>query len=234
VGEAKRPAVGPGHTSGPSWELSGMQRTIFGALNDKHERLGKMYAGALHVLQSDNPDRLAMAAHNLRELIEKLPNHIDVPAAATDDALTQPKGLKTLTVQVRELLDQWNKVANQVDGAAEISPRLKTFLGRLREFSEWFDQNKQKRREQAIATFRKLDPSPRRLPTPIENYRVGMWISYRDFFIAVAHHGKTCSYDEFLEWLSPFEGFLADCLSPRTFDDFTVIDALIEEGNKDA
>jgi hypothetical protein len=101
-----------------------------------------MYTGALHVLQSDNPDRLALAAHNLRELIEKLPDHIDVPAAATGDVLMQPKALKSLTVQVRELLDQWNKVAKQVDGAVEISPRLKTFLGRLREFSVQFEQDK--------------------------------------------------------------------------------------------
>jgi hypothetical protein len=234
VGEAERPAVGPGHTSGPSWELSGIQWTIFRALNDKHERLGNMYRGALDVLQSDNPDRFALAAHAIRELIEKLQDHIDVPAAVTGDALKQPRSLPNLTVQVRELFDQWNKVAKQVDGAAEISPRLKAFLGRLREFFERFEQNKQKRREQAIATFRKLDPSPRRLPALIENHRVSMWVAYRDFFIAVAHHGKTCSCDEFIEWLSSFESFLVDCLSPRTFDDFAVIDALIEEGEKDA
>ena len=111
MGETERSAVGPGHASGPSWELSGMQRMIFGSLNDKHERLGVMYAGALHVLQSDNPDRLVLAAHAIGELIEKLPGHINVPTAATDDALMQPRKPKTLTVQVRELLDQWTKVA---------------------------------------------------------------------------------------------------------------------------
>jgi hypothetical protein len=234
VGEAEGPVVGPGHTSGPTWELSGMQWTIFAALNGKHERLGRMYAGALHLLQSDNPDRLSCAAHDLRELIEKLPYHIDVPAAATGDALIRPKGSKTLTVQVRELLNQWKKVAKQIDGAVEISPRLRTFHDRLCEFFDRFEKNVPTRREQAIAAFRKLDPSPRRLPALIESHRVAMWIAYRDFFLAVAHHEKECSHDEFLEWLSSFEGFLVDCLSPRTFDDFAVIDALVEEGERHA
>jgi hypothetical protein len=207
---------------------------IFSSLNDKHERLGAMYAGALHVLQSDNPDRLALAAHAIRELIEKLPCYINVPTVATGDALMQPRKPKDLSVQVRELLDQWTKVAPRLDGVAEISPRLRRFLGRLREFFDQFEKNVPMRREQAIATFRRLDPSSRRLPAPIESHRVAMWGEYREFFVAVAHHGKTCSYDDFRERLSPFESFLVDCLSPRTFDDFAVIDALVEEGEKDA
>jgi hypothetical protein len=67
-----------------------------------------MYAGgALHVLQSSNPDRTALAAHGIRELIEKLPDHIDVASAVTGDALKQPKRPPSLTVQVRELEQQW-------------------------------------------------------------------------------------------------------------------------------
>ena len=43
-----------------------------------------MYLGALMVFdQGGNPDRLALAAHSFRELMEKLPRYIDVPAESS-------------------------------------------------------------------------------------------------------------------------------------------------------
>jgi hypothetical protein len=60
---------------------------ILAALTEKHERLRVMYLGALYVLRSDNPDRFALGAHSIRELIEKLPDHVDLPAAARSGPL---------------------------------------------------------------------------------------------------------------------------------------------------
>jgi hypothetical protein len=41
-----------------------------------------IYVGALMILSDEaNPDRLAMAAHGIRELIEKLPKYFNLPMA---------------------------------------------------------------------------------------------------------------------------------------------------------
>jgi len=53
--------------------LSGSQRTLYEALASKDPRLARMYLGALSVLdRQGNPDRLALASHGLRELMEKM------------------------------------------------------------------------------------------------------------------------------------------------------------------
>ena len=60
--------------------LSGQQQALYAALIEKERRLAFMYYGALVVFgHNDNPDRLALAAHGLRELMEKLPRYLDLP-----------------------------------------------------------------------------------------------------------------------------------------------------------
>ena len=53
------------------------QREVLDTLKDKETkeyRLSQWYHGALYALNNQhNPDRIAQAAHSLRELIEKLP-----------------------------------------------------------------------------------------------------------------------------------------------------------------
>jgi hypothetical protein len=221
-------------SGGTGWEMSARQRMIFTALGGKHARLAAMYAGACHVLVSGNPDHLALAAHSIRELIEKLPDHVDVPAAAASDELKQPKKLPSLKDQVIALAQLWRPVAPEVEDATEINGRIRKFHRKLREFFERFEQDFPNRRAQRTAALRKLDGSGRPLPPPIENHRVAIWGEYNDFFQGVSHHSKACTEEEFLNWLDSFEGFLVDCLCPRTFDIFAELDAIIEEGEQDA
>jgi hypothetical protein len=49
----------------------------------------------------------------------------------------------------------------------------------------------------------------------------------------VAHHGD-CSNEEFEASADAVERLLLDYLRPRTFDEFATMDAIIEEGEKDA
>jgi hypothetical protein len=54
--------------------LEGKQRAIFDALTKQDKRLANMYYGALLVLGDDqNPEQLPLAAHCIRELMEKMP-----------------------------------------------------------------------------------------------------------------------------------------------------------------
>jgi len=106
---------------------------IFTALSGKHARLAAMYAGACHVLVSGNPDHLALAAHNVRELIEKLPDHVDdrmYVAAANRGESAYPPGRRR-----RALLPATGdrtRVAVPRDATRAIGRRLPPPRGSLR------------------------------------------------------------------------------------------------------
>jgi hypothetical protein len=54
--------------------LPEQQLALYKALLRKHDVLAQMYYGAIKVLTDiDNPERYALAAHDMRELMEKLP-----------------------------------------------------------------------------------------------------------------------------------------------------------------
>jgi hypothetical protein len=78
-----------------------------------------------------------------------------------------------------------------------------------------------------------LGPSAGSLPPFIEDQRAREWKARHEFFDRVAHHGD-CSEEEFDASADVVERLMLDYLRPRTFDDFAAIDAIIEEGEKDA
>jgi hypothetical protein len=214
----------------PEPVLTGQQRALVAALRETDRQVAVMYLGALHVLQqSANPDRLALAAHAVRELMEKLPEHLDVPSHDK-----QPKGQASLNVKVRELAEHWSPIADVAAEATEVSPKMRKFNRKAQDFFVWFESNFHTRREQTVAAIRALDASRRPLPTPIEELHVQHWRTCNDFFQAVSHHKKTCSDDEFVSWLLALEIFLLDHMRPRTFDNFSSLDEIIAEGESDA
>ncbi len=59
--------------------LNGRQRAVEAALARKSAELVTFYVGALSAVAYEaNPDRLAQAAHGMRELMEKFPKYVDV------------------------------------------------------------------------------------------------------------------------------------------------------------
>lgn len=209
--------------------LAGQQQALLTALIEKDPQLGVMYLGGLHVLQQEgNPDREALAAHAIRELMEKLPQFIDVP---TREKSTKPV---SLGVKVRELSDYWAGVSAEVVSATVITAKLRKFHKKVKEFFDWFEQSVPKRREQTAQALRRLDVTGRSLPTPIEQLHIKHWGLCNDFFQGVSHHGHVCSPGEFANWLDEFERFLLDRMRPRTFETFSALDNIIEEGETDA
>jgi hypothetical protein len=217
-------------------ELSGHQRAILLELSAKDQRLGAIYLGTHHVLgQRENPDRLPLAAHGIRELIEKLPlySRVDVPVAE-DSGLKQPPKPPGLTQKVQDLSEHWSRVGTPPKRGDEVSGALQRFLGKIDEFFIWFRQAYATRRDQAAGALRDLDPTGRPLPPPIEKLRIDEWQQCNEFFQGVAHHGKQCSEEDFAAWVDVLEHFLVDRLRPRTFDDHTTLDAIREEGETGA
>ena len=83
----------------PDQGLLGPQRALYDALTKKYSLLAQMYVGAIMILrQPDNPERLPLAAHSLRELMEKIPVAVDVHT---------PAHAEPLMAKLREVEDQW-------------------------------------------------------------------------------------------------------------------------------
>ena len=209
--------------------LSGQQQALLTALIGLDPQLGVMYRGGLHVFHQDgNPDREALAAHAIRELMEKLPQFVDVP---TREKIKRPA---SLGVKVRELGDAWVTVSTEAMSATTVTAKLQKFHIKIKEFFDWYEQTFIKRREQTAAALRGIDATGRSLPTPIEDLHIKHWGLCNDFFQTISHHGRTCSREEFVAWLDDLEKFLLDRMLPRTFETFSALDEIIAEGEADA
>jgi hypothetical protein len=160
----------------------------------------------------------------MREVMEKLYVYIDVPVPA------KPPSMKS---KVQALRQEWVRVAGEAEQAAEINGQLRRFLVKAREFFDWFDHDHPTRLQRVVAILRRLDPSGQSLPAFIEDQRAREWKARHEFFDRVAHHGD-CSTEEFEASADAVERLLLDYLRPRTFDEFATMDAIIEEGEKDA
>lgn len=200
---------------------------MFEALANIRQELADMYFGALDVLtRGGNPDRHALAAHGIRELLEKLPRHLDVPVDAA-----KPLGL---TARARNLTDAWEKWSGSavIDGA--LTRDGSKLFAALQEFCAGVRADMPTRVEQAAAAVRGLDLNPIKLPPPIESLHVQQWREFEGFFIGVSHHTRTTNDKEFAQYVAAFERFLLERLRPRTFDDFAAIDELLAGGHDDA
>jgi hypothetical protein len=207
--------------------LSGQQQALYAALAEKERRLASMYHGALAVFgQHDNPDRLALAAHGLRELMEKLPRYLNLPTE------TQPR----LAEKLRTLNQNWDRTVRKSkcheNGKwnGEIDKILQDILLEIGAFFAWVNEQVPKRKESTARILRTLDALGRALPAPIEALRTEQWDVIHRFFISVGHHQRSALDEEFTMWLSALERFLLDQLTPRTFEDHAKIDAIISEG----
>lgn len=208
-----------------------------GALHAELTKLGgsslaDMYAGALKVLQDQsNPDRYALAAHNIREIANTIPRWLEVPGKA----LKQSEGNK-----VRDLHVFWDKVTKNSgchsDGSwtGTIDSHLQSFLKRVRQFFDWRTKHRPKRKAEQKKLFRALDVSGFQVPVPLEDLNVKSWQSILNYFIGVCHHRLLHgSAEEFAGWLESFERFLLDRMRPRTFEDHDDIDELIGRDDQD-
>jgi len=206
--------------------LKGSRRALHEALTKLSSELATMYMGGLIVLEHDqNPDPYALCAHALRELIEKLPEHLDVPTKARGESL----GAK-----VNDLQPVWERARASAcfregvwDG--QIDAPLQVFLSRSVTFFGWLRDHKPRRRDEAALALRRFDASGRVLPAPLEALNVDLWDEMREFFQSVAHHRRRVERADFLRWVEELERFLLDRLVPRTFDDFDDLDGLMRE-----
>jgi len=214
--------------SSESFRLDGAQRELYEALVALNSELGIMYLGGLMTLgQVNNPDRLAQAAHGLRELMEKLAKYIDVPT------VNKPPSLKERVRVLAERREIAIRNSGNRDGSkwlGEIDGHLQRFLSASDEFFDQFASDYVTRRRQTAEILRGLDPSATPLPEQLEELNIAKWRQCNDYFQGVSHHTRATVEDEFAMHLSELETLLLDRLAPHTSEDFAIIDELIREG----
>lgn len=173
-----------------------------------------------------NPDAVALAAHAFRELMEKLPEYLEVPMQAHRESLR---------VQVNQVIDGWSSVRKIRRGPCrdwngEIDASLRTFFSLIEGLVSWSEAHLPRRRQEVVGVLHRMDPSGRTVPAPLQDLNVERWGRVHDFFQAVAHHRTIVTRDECAQWVDDLERFLLDRLRPRTFAEFEGIDALIRSG----
>lgn len=210
--------------------LNSQQQTLFNALLEKDDSLARIYLGAIRVLGDDsNPDRVALASHNIRELINLLPRYLGVDIKDRQARLGD---------KVANLRDQWQKAGTRSKCHAEdnwqgeIDKPLQSLLKDLERFFVWYDDHFRRRKAVVRHLLKKLDPAPISLPEPIADLHVQEWEKYHNYFVALAHHDKTTTEDELTSWISSLERFLLDKLRPRTFEEIDEIDQIIKQAEE--
>lgn len=220
--------------------LSPQQRLLSSELLQRDPPMQRIYVGALAALSyADNPERLPQAAHSLRELMEKLPERIDLEQRGISlDSKTAPslRGTAGLNDKVQQLKIDWDKKGVKSncrqDGAwqGEIDAVLRGQLKKLEAFFVWVGVARPTRTKLVTGALRRLDRSRRPVPEKIEKLQVAVWNEVFDYFQSAAHHGEGLDATEFDQYVAELERFLLDRLRPRTFEDFEDIAALVAEG----
>lgn len=237
---SRRPPAPTEHDSDDSqadskrWpRLSREQEELRDALARVDPRLGPTYVGGLRVLEDDsNPDRLAQAAHSMRELMEKIEERFAGPIRGGVGG-KRPMSLKARLRQIEEPFASGRARSSchseESGWSGEIDVHLRKVLDKLDEFFEWFDRLHPRRSELFERMLAGLDPSGMALPASLVRRNRKTWKKLRGFFVGVSHHTKDTDHETLRDRIRDLEDFLADRLLPKTSEDLDAIDALVEE-----
>jgi hypothetical protein len=205
--------------------LAAPRQELFIAIARQRADIAACYHAAIVVLNDEHlPDRLSLAAHALRELLEKLPN----------DAMAVDTGAD-LNTKVNELRKPWEDVVaeEQAQQGAPwshgVGKALRTFLDAVTNFFKARDAITTSRQEQAAAFLKTLEVSNVPLPADVQRRSAKEWMQMRRYFNNVAHHQGTPTVQEFQARVAQLEAFLSARLIPRPTADFERIDDLLKE-----
>lgn len=208
-------------------ELLDKQITLLQILNEKDTRLGSMYKAALIVIKCETMEneRFVLAAHNIRELMEKLPKHIDVD-------IPGPRNYYPLIKKQTELFQhaKQSTTFNDNKWCGFIDDILKNFLIETERICSKFIQMEDERSKRFSKALCNFGGWEQQLPSVLRKQNENLWKQMMNFFVAVCHHKRMSSEEEFLQYLSMLEDFLINQLEPKVFEDFDLIDSIIEEG----
>ena len=205
--------------------LTPWERDISEALRSKETEkypLNQWYLGALYALDNHyNPDRIAQAAHSLRELIEKLPRVVQ-----GSDVQTETIDFKGMRRSINNRISKDKERYSEGWKNKKIDARLdKT----LRKIENYFERNqlptRDEQMQQAVAT---VDPMVNSLDSEIRerkrNQLHRLWKRLERF----AHHNNNPDVEEFSNCLEELENTIFDLLAPITAQDQKEIQTILK------
>ncbi|MYB76700.1 MAG: hypothetical protein F4X83_06310 [Chloroflexi bacterium] len=222
----------------PPLELTGQQQDLYEELLERDSSCAQMYIGSIRVLDdSENPERFPQAAHSMRELMEKLPNHAGI--------YKEPIGV--LIGKIKEAKKNWCKVLEE-RGCTEveawdpvIDPCLSFFLKDIEGFFDWYSRWPS-REELALRFIQYLRPSEGPTTDAIQEGLASVWVSADRYFTGVSHHNKKRDEKIFVVDERRFRNevelveqiLLYSFSKSRASEDLDLIDTFIREGERDA
>jgi len=211
----------------PRWLISA-NRIELGGLLAKHTttELTAYYWEAIRALrEADAEIRRSIAGHALRELVNGLPHHLEVPVPGA------------LGEFFRWLRETWRPLAAwQVASATgevwigrTIEPRLGRFLSDLDGKIDDYAKTYPVRRDMHQSALTHLDPRLAQTPASVQAAVVKTWMDLQDVFQSATHSSNPERFEAAVE---EFEEFLLDRLAPRTFAKRDAIAALVREAER--
>jgi len=207
------------------WLLN-RRRFVIDQLEKIEPQLRDRYLGALLVLRDEaNPDRIALAAHGLREVSGELMKVQGVQRSNFN-----------LGKEITDLLNPWEEV--QKDAATctgvcanHVGQRLRKFLDRLKTVLADHERFNPTRLNRIGLASQRLDVNSH--PASDLEARQRQWKKIHEFFTKCAHHSVR-NLDELNANLDAFESLLITLWLPSPSLDLSAIDEILAEENTNA
>lgn len=199
------------------------QRFLTERLGELDPQLVAQYRGAIRVLNdSGNPDRIALAAHGIREFGEHLTKHLELPT---------PTQGENLGDRVRRLQPVWEAARSErldrsQQGECENTPHEDKLFKELDTFFRAVEQEKPTQRQRAERLVEELDVNRHSVNSAHKLSEVQRWLEIRRFFQRASHHSRT-SLEDLLATLDRLQDFLIAKLHRQPSLDLTAIDQLL-------
>jgi hypothetical protein len=200
-------------------ELSSRSGQLMGILTRQKGRADHFYEGALRALADrSNRVRAESAAYCLRELIEEL-----------ERAALAPTSGPKLGDLFKRFRTAWERADPRLDDRV-LDNRSDPAILAVERFLNEADAGYLSRRDRAQTALTELDPVGRERPRDAREQQISALLGFRDEFDHVLHGPEPTEPLAFAATVESFEAFLLAWFAPRTFDDFSEIDELLEEG----
>jgi hypothetical protein len=205
------------------------QQVLLEALRERDARLATIYEAVIDVMTAEDlPDQLSLAAHAMRELMERLPLAFDVPIHQKSSVINLIREVERDLLRAQEISS-----CRTSDGwKGPIDAPLAKLLATVEKLAEDRQQDWPSRSEVAVALMHQLEPALGRRSPAMVKPEAAAWANIRRYFEQVSHHHHVfesfeTSSNDLEERIRTVEGLLLNKLRPPTAEDFREIDQLM-------
>lgn len=216
--------------AGGPFELTRQQREAHDVLGIRGASYRQVYLGAVMVMgQSANPDRIALAAHGLREVAEMLERDLGAAVRTQGESMgSKANVLDDAYARAEDLVAE----AIEATAPATIDGRLRLLLRRVMEFVEWNREFAPRKRDRARRAVRTMAvPGVLSTPQHVETH-VDELLGCHRRLNEIAHH-SSASEAQMTAEIDRFEKLLLALLGGRSMQ-LRELDELLGGGDGNA